>query len=490
MRILTVLAVTLVITFSVLSQTSYRWNGAVNSNFSTAGNWTPFRQVGLANDILVFESGTNLNVTNVNQVTVGQIIVRNNTNLTLSPSTGNTKVLRINGGDGEDLVIEEGSSVTISGNDPQLNVFLNPNSTASIYGSFIFSGNIEHNLNASNSLSIKFKNGSVFKQLCPGNIFTTSGSENTVVFEDGSTFITDIQSALNPFGIQAPASKVKFEHGSNYIVANSNAEALKFSGRTYSNLTIKQNALLIINENFTSDCNIDNLTVENDGVLSIFNSNTQTTRNLNIKGSINIIGTFGFENTTNKINLQFNGNQTQTISGSGGISFPENLGFVFISNDILLERNLVIDCSVNHLQGNIITNNYTLFIRGRYLTLNGSKSTHGITLGSPGQSNSNEDNLVNNNLPIDFSISQNYPNPFNPSTKIDYTLPKTSNVMLKVFDINGREVATLVNSELEAGNYTINFDASHLSSGVYFYLFNASTAQTKFTKTTKMILTK
>ncbi|MCI0450325.1 MAG: T9SS type A sorting domain-containing protein [Chlorobi bacterium] len=490
MRIFTTLAVTLIVTFSAFSQTTYQWNGSVNSNFSTAGNWTPFRQVGLANDILIFESGTNLNVTNVNQVTVGQLVVRSNTYLTLSPSTGNTKVLRINGGDGEDLVIEQGSSLTISGNDPQLNIFLNPNATASIYGNLSFTGNIGHNLNAQNTLSIKFKNGSVFKQLCPGNIFTASGTENVTVFEEGSTFITDCQGALNPFGLQAPESKVKFEAGSTYIIANSNAEALKLSGRIYSNLTIKQNAQLNLNESLTSNCSINNLTVENDGILSVFNSNPQTVNNFNIKGSINISGTFGFANNTNEVNLCLNGIQTQSISGNGNISFPENLGFVFISNDILLERNLVIDCSVNHTQGNIITNNHTLYIAGRYLTLNGSKSTQGITLGTPRQTNNNEDNLINTNLPGEFSISQNYPNPFNPITKIDYVLPKNSKVTLKIFDINGREITTLVNSEREAGNYSIIFEAANLSSGIYFYHFIADNGESKFTKTLKMILSK
>jgi hypothetical protein len=490
MKLLTAWAVTLVVTFSLLSQTTYVWNGTVNSNFSTAGNWTPFRQVGLANDVLIFENGGNLNILNVNQVTVGQLIIRNNTNLTLSPSTGNTKVLRINGGEGEDFIVEAGSSLTISGNDPQLNIFLNPNATAVIYGNLAFTGNASHNINALNSLSVKFKSGSVFTQLCPGNIFTASGQENCVVFENGSTFISDCPAALNPFGLQAPASKVKFEHGSNFKIANSNPEALKLSGRVYSNLIVKQNAILNLNESFSNNCSMDELIVESYGELNINNSNNQSIPDLNIRGSLNIIGRFSFDDNTCNINVHFNGAQTQEISGSGEISFPENLGFVFISNNILLERNLTIDCSVNHIQGNIITNNHTLFIRGRYLTLNGSKSTHGITLGTPGQTNNSEDNMINNNSPQDFSISQNYPNPFNPSTKISYTLPMASAVVLKVFDINGREITTLVNSELESGNHSISFEASHLSSGVYFYSFSAVSSQSKFSKTMKMILTK
>ena len=79
-------------------------------------------------------------------------------------------------------------------------------------------------------------------------------------------------------------------------------------------------------------------------------------------------------------------------------------------------------------------------------------------------------------LPIEFSLEQNYPNPFNPYTKIKYTIPNVtlsgvegSRVALKVYDVLGNEIATLVNEEKPAGNYEVNFDASKFSSGVYFY---------------------
>lgn len=92
----------------------------------------------------------------------------------------------------------------------------------------------------------------------------------------------------------------------------------------------------------------------------------------------------------------------------------------------------------------------------------------------------------NGNIPHEYSLSQNYPNPFNPSTKISYALPKAGNVKLVVFDLLGREVAVLVNESKKAGNYDINFDASHLSSGVYFYKLQSG----DFTSTKKMALIK
>jgi plastocyanin len=94
-------------------------------------------------------------------------------------------------------------------------------------------------------------------------------------------------------------------------------------------------------------------------------------------------------------------------------------------------------------------------------------------------------------IPDVFALEQNYPNPFNPSTKIDFSLALDSKVSLKVFDILGQEVATLINTNLVAGSHTVDFDASFLNSGVYFYRIEArGTDGTNFTNVKKMILTK
>ncbi|MCB0748661.1 MAG: T9SS type A sorting domain-containing protein [Ignavibacteriae bacterium] len=85
-----------------------------------------------------------------------------------------------------------------------------------------------------------------------------------------------------------------------------------------------------------------------------------------------------------------------------------------------------------------------------------------------------------------FELSQNYPNPFNPSTIIRYTIPEAGNVSLKIYDVLGREVRTLINKELNSGEHEIEFDAGSLSSGIYFY--NLKTGN--FTSTKKLILLK
>jgi hypothetical protein len=85
-----------------------------------------------------------------------------------------------------------------------------------------------------------------------------------------------------------------------------------------------------------------------------------------------------------------------------------------------------------------------------------------------------------------FELKQNYPNPFNPTTNISFNIPKNSFVTLKVFDIMGREVAKLVSGNMERGNYSVQFDAKKLSSGVYFYKLEAD----NFTEVKKMSLIK
>ncbi|MHB9013489.1 MAG: T9SS type A sorting domain-containing protein, partial [Ignavibacteriaceae bacterium] len=80
----------------------------------------------------------------------------------------------------------------------------------------------------------------------------------------------------------------------------------------------------------------------------------------------------------------------------------------------------------------------------------------------------------------------NYPNPFNPTTILNYSIPKSSFVTIKVYDVIGREVAVLVNEEKPAGDYSIIFNASNLASGIYFYKMQAG----RFEKTQKMILLK
>ncbi len=87
-------------------------------------------------------------------------------------------------------------------------------------------------------------------------------------------------------------------------------------------------------------------------------------------------------------------------------------------------------------------------------------------------------------IPTEYSISQNYPNPFNPTTTISFGLPVKSYVSLKIFDYLGREIAIIVSEEMLAGSYSKQWNASNMSSGIYFYRLQAGT----FTETKKLVL--
>ena len=133
--------------------------------------------------------------------------------------------------------------------------------------------------------------------------------------------------------------------------------------------------------------------------------------------------------------------------------------------------------------------------------LNFANENVGISIGSEGTEIYSNDGgltwltgITANVLPadkkFDAKLSQNYPNPFNPSTLINYSIPDNSTVSIKIYDMTGREVRTLVNSYQAPGSYSVKFDAANLSSGIYFYVLRANTGKNEITKTMRMILTK
>ena len=109
------------------------------------------------------------------------------------------------------------------------------------------------------------------------------------------------------------------------------------------------------------------------------------------------------------------------------------------------------------------------------------KTTNGGGQGFPIGINSNTSEIINK-----FFLSQNYPNPFNPTTIINYELPITNYVSLKVYDALGNEVETLVNDKQNAGSYSVDFNAASLPSGIYFYKLVTE----NFSETKKMVVVK
>jgi hypothetical protein len=93
---------------------------------------------------------------------------------------------------------------------------------------------------------------------------------------------------------------------------------------------------------------------------------------------------------------------------------------------------------------------------------------------------------IGTEIPSSYSLGQNYPNPFNPTTNVKFSIVKAGDAKVVVYDVQGREVQTLVNEKLNAGTYEVRFDGSMLTSGVYFYKMTAG----NFIETKRMVLIK
>ena len=96
-----------------------------------------------------------------------------------------------------------------------------------------------------------------------------------------------------------------------------------------------------------------------------------------------------------------------------------------------------------------------------------------------------EDNVYSS-IPTEYSLEQNYPNPFNPSTAIRYSIPQEGHVSLRVYNLIGSEIATLINGYRDAGTYEVKFNATDLASGTYFYALTVN----NFMSTKKMSIVK
>jgi hypothetical protein len=198
------------------------------------------------------------------------------------------------------------------------------------------------------------------------------------------------------------------------------------------------------------------------------NSGDHKTHNLyRFSTNSTIEGMVTFDNASPGTGINLSAN----VSDTGGVqTYSDNNGhFVFhVSNKLY---NYVI--YPNYIPQGWYYNNVTAHAGDKNVVVNFTSSPTGV---------------LNNksNQPTDYSLSQNYPNPFNPSTAISYSLSKAGFVTLKVFNILGNEVATLVNEDKAAGQYNVEFDASNLPSGIYFYKIQTGS----FSDTKKMILLK
>lgn len=220
----------------------------------------------------------------------------------------------------------------------------------------------------------------------------------------------------------------------------------------------------------------------------IYRSGTASYSNFHVRNSnhIYIVGGNGlFVRTTNggtnwiqtqivsggfSFSSAFFADETTGIAvGSGGRIFATtNGGDNWVQEGNSVNSSLT---SVSFMPGTLSTG-FTVGVNGAIL-----KTTNGGALGIQ---------QISGEVPVGFKLNQNYPNPFNPVTNIQFSIPKAGNIRLVVFDVTGREVAELVNQQLSAGTFNYDFDASQLSSGMYFYKLSGD----GFNEVKKMILVK
>ncbi len=190
-----------------------------------------------------------------------------------------------------------------------------------------------------------------------------------------------------------------------------------------------------------------------------------------LDGNITTTGTVALSSGASFV---FNG----TIPQSTGLHLPTTVQNITIDNadTVTLSQATTINGNLNLMAG--VFNNtiaFTLGPNGKVLN-NGGKLLVALTAVNSGVSN----------VPKQFALDQNYPNPFNPSTQIKYDLPKAAFVTLRVYNVLGQEVATLVNEHQSAGYYNLSFNMDRFASGVYFYILRAGS----FVSAKKMMLIK
>lgn len=202
--------------------------------------------------------------------------------------------------------------------------------------------------------------------------------------------------------------------------------------------------------------------------------------NIGLTGNVNLLRTLNSGSTWNVESLPGTGNIV-SVTGSAHSRFN---WAIRADNKIYLDPHNSTTWELDYTAPN---GNYTFitierngFFSGAVFALRDNGGISRTTFLSIGI------NIISTNIPKNFKLEQNYPNPFNPVTKIRFEIPESGNVKLIIFDITGKEVATLVNGKMEPGIFEADLNASKLNSGVYFYRLSTE----NFSETKKMILIK
>ncbi len=305
------------------------WNNAGGGAWTLAGNWTP-SGAPAAGDVVQFGSGGTFTVTAVPALSIQQLLVSNGSAVTLQ--AGATNVLTISGGPGTDLSVPAGTQLNVSG-ATVLTLALSAGATGAVGGAMTFSGG-PHKLDAASVSAIQFGSGATFTQGigCTGNVFTSSGTANVILFTSGSSFIQ--LAGANPYGLSAPNSKVNFQSGSLFSFRQNSAPS--FANRACADFEIDFAAYNRISTG-TPPFTCDNFTMTSGAahlqLLSVV-----------IKGDLTVApgATLDF-NPTAAAAISLGGTSAQTVSNGGTLTFNGlanvtvgNPGGVFVQSALTL----------------------------------------------------------------------------------------------------------------------------------------------------------
>ncbi|HNL66205.1 MAG TPA: hypothetical protein PKL81_14010, partial [Ferruginibacter sp.] len=296
---------------------TYVWTGANNTLWTDPLNWLPVRTTPSSNDSLLFVGPLTVTVTGVPTETIGYLGVSLGANVTLQASANNNTLTISGGFTGEELELEAGSQLNISGNNA-LTINIPSGNSSIIDGDMTFSAGVAtaHKLTAGAANGITFNTGSSFTAgaFMSGNPFGAA-TANSVVFLSGSVF--NQIAGSNPFALGQPASVVVFQTGSLYRILANLTPSL--SGRIYADLEVDFATFSVPNATGGNALSIDNLTM------------TQGLMNLNLTGGISIKGnitvapgaTLGFNSATANT-VTFNGAAAQSITNNGTFTWGAN----------------------------------------------------------------------------------------------------------------------------------------------------------------------
>ena len=343
------------------SAVTYTWNGGTAAwNVST--NWTPARGAVANTDVLVFNGGGTTTATSVPTETIGQLLVSNNTNVTLQSAGAVT--VTINGLAGTDLQVAAGSQLNLGATAAAnaITLAVATGATGSIGGSMATStntGTTAHKLTAADASGITFQSGAVFNQSTgtSGNVFGTANL-NSIVFASGSQFTMSSASSSNPFGAAQPSSVVVFQTGSLYRQASSSGAA--FSGRTYADFEMVSGT---VSATGGAAVSFNNLTVTA-GTLNLGMTGLPTILH-SIKGNVSVASgaTLTF-NPGSAGTMHLNGGAAQSITNNGTLNLNSANQTININNasGVTLTNGATFNLGTLQLTSGNITTSNTLFL--------------------------------------------------------------------------------------------------------------------------------